>query len=95
MAVELRGVAVRDPLGQAAAIPFGRGGLSHELVPVVRIVAQDPPIAHHERHACRVQPIFKQLECPSEVALPAVGVPGQEEVKSPGTRLDEHLRHRR
>jgi hypothetical protein len=42
MAIEFRRVAVRDPLTEAAAIPLGARRLRHELVPVVRIGAQNP-----------------------------------------------------
>jgi hypothetical protein len=38
--------------------------------------------------------VVEKLECPSQVALPAVGVAGQEEVERASPRLGQHGRHR-
>ena len=61
----------------------------------MRVGGQDPPVAHDERDAGRVEAVLEELERPAEVALPAVGVPGQEQVEGAGARLGEHLGHRR
>lgn len=42
-----------------------------------------------------MQAVLQELERPPEVALPAVRVPGEEEVERPRLRLREHLGHRR
>ena len=70
------------------------GRLGHEFVPIVRVGAQDSPVAHHECHADRVQTVLKQLEGPAEIALPSVGVPSEEQIEGPGTGFGEHLVHR-
>jgi hypothetical protein len=95
VALELGGVAVADPLREAAAIAFGSRSFRHELVPVVGIRREDASVAHDEGHPGRVQPILQELEGPSQVALPAIGVPRQEQIEPPGARLDEHLGHGR
>ena len=82
--VELGGVAVGDPLRQAAAVLLRAGRLGDQLVPVVGIGRQDPPVAHDERDAGRVQAVLQELERPPQVALPAVGVAGEEQVERAG-----------
>ena len=59
------------------------------------IGGEDPPVAHDERHPGRVEVVLEQLERPAQVALPAVGVPGEEQVEGAGLGLGEHLGHRR
>ncbi|HWP63892.1 MAG TPA: hypothetical protein VNO86_10525 [Candidatus Binatia bacterium] len=93
--VELRRVAVGDPLGEAAAVLLRARRLRDELVPVVRVGGQDPPVAHDEGDASGVQAVLEELQRPPQVALPAVGVASQEEVEGAGPRLREHLGHRR
>ena len=93
--VELRGVAVADPLREPAAVPLGARGLGHELVPVVRVGRENPSVAHDEGHADRVQPVLQELEGPAKVPLPAVGVAGEEQIERAGTSPGEHLGHRR
>ncbi len=70
--VELGGVAVRDPLRQSAAVLLGASGLRDELVPVVRIRGQDPPVAHDEGDAGRMQPVLQQLQRPAQLPRRAV-----------------------
>ena len=82
-AVELGGVAVGDPLREPAAVLLRPGRLRDQLVPVVRVGREDPPVAHDERDAGRVEVVLEELEGPPEVALPAVGVPGEEQVERP------------
>ncbi|HEU4571619.1 MAG TPA: hypothetical protein VFR93_02960 [Candidatus Limnocylindrales bacterium] len=95
VAIELRGIPVGDPLRQAAAVPLGTRRLGDQLVPVTGVRREDPPVAHDEGDAGRVEAVFEQLEGPAEVPLPAVGVPGEQQVERAGPRLGEHLRHRR
>ncbi len=75
--VELRGVALGDPLRQPAAVLLGAGGLGDQLVPVVRDRSSGSSgrTSPGRRHS--VQPVLEQLERPAQVALPAVGVPGR------------------
>ncbi|HEY8871167.1 MAG TPA: hypothetical protein VIM30_17490 [Candidatus Limnocylindrales bacterium] len=61
----------------------------------MRVRTQDPPVAHHECHAYRVQAVLKQLEGPTEVPLPSIGVPREKQVEGTGPRFGEHLGHRR
>ncbi|HEX5015117.1 MAG TPA: hypothetical protein VFV72_13275 [Candidatus Limnocylindrales bacterium] len=70
--VELRGVAVGDALRQAAAVLLRAGCLRDELVPVLRVGGEDPPVAHHQCDPCRVQAVFKELEGAAQVPLPTV-----------------------
>ena len=91
VAVELRGVAVGDPLGEAEGVALGGRRLGDELVAVVGIGTQDAPVAHHEGHPRRMEVIFEELEGPTEVALPAVGVAGEDEIEAPGLGRGEHL----
>jgi hypothetical protein len=80
VALGLRGVAVGDPLGQPAAVPLGARRLGHQLVPVAGVRRKNPPVAHDEGDAGRVEAVFQKLERAPEVPLPAVGVPGEEQV---------------
>jgi hypothetical protein len=93
--VELGGVAVGDPLGQPPAVLLGAGRLRDELVPVMRVRREDPPVAHDERDPDGMEAVLEELESPPEVPLPAVGVAGEEEIERSGAGLGEHLRHRR
>lgn len=42
-----------------------------------------------------MEAVFKQLKGPSQIALPAVGVAGQQQVEGSSLRRVEHLGHRR
>ena len=81
VAVELRRIAIGHPLGEAEGVPLRRRRLGHELVPVVGVGREDAPVAHDERHPGRMKVIFEKLEGPAQVALPAVGVPGEDQVE--------------
>jgi hypothetical protein len=80
--VELGGVALGDALREPTAVLLRSGGLRDEIVPVGGVGAQDLPVAHHEGDPVRVQFVLKELKGPAQVALPAVRVPGEEEVEA-------------
>ena len=95
VAVELRRVAIGHSLGEAEGVALRRRRLGDELVPVVGIGREDAPVAHDERHPRWMEVILEELERPAQVALPAVGVPGKDQVEGARLGLGEHLVHRR
>lgn len=88
--VELGGMALSDPLRPAAAVLLGARRLGDQIVPVGGIRRRDPPVAHDERDAIGVELVFEQLERPPQIALPAVGVTGEQEVEATRSEIVEH-----
>jgi hypothetical protein len=64
----LRGVAFTDALGELAAVRLGLMGLADELVPVVRVRAEQTLAREQDHHAGRVKMIFNGDERLLEVA---------------------------
>jgi hypothetical protein len=93
--IELGGIALGDALREATAVLLGSGGFRDQLVPIGRIRAQDLPVTHHQSDTIRVQLVLKQLEGAAQVALPAVRVPGEQQVEATRPEVLYHRGHRR
>ena len=88
-------VAFGDPFREPAAVLPDSYRLGDQLVPVVRIGADDPAVAHHESDPCRMKVVFRELQGPPQVALPAVRISGEQEVERPclGPGMVAHMHH--
>jgi hypothetical protein len=93
--VELGGIALGDALRQSTAVLLGPCRLGDQLIAVGGIRAQDLPVAHDEGDAVGVKVVVEELECPAQVALPAIRVAGQEKAEPTRSEVVEHRRHRR
>jgi hypothetical protein len=78
---ELRGIAVGDPLAKSTAVSLRLMSLGDHLVPVPRVGAEQATIAHDPGDTGRVKGVLDQLEGPPKVALPAIEVTSQQDVK--------------
>ena len=86
-------VAVRDPFAEAATVDLGSVRLADHLVPVMGVAGQQAPVAHDESHARRVEGILDEFQEAAQVALPAIGVAGEEDVESAGAGGGQHGGH--
>jgi hypothetical protein len=92
--VELRRVAVGDPLAEAVAVPLRFVRLRNHLIPVSWIRAEETPIAHRPGDARGMKVVFDELERPPKVPLPAVEIARQQHVERAVARRREHHAHR-
>jgi hypothetical protein len=94
VAIALGRIAIGHALGEAEGVPLRRRRLGDEFVPVMGIKREDPSIAHDERHSGGMEVIFEEFEGAAQVALPAVRVPGQDQVEGACLGPGQHLVHR-
>jgi hypothetical protein len=86
-------IAVGDPLAQTAAVDLGAMRFANHLIPVVRVAREQASIAHDQRYAGRMKGVFNELEEAAQVALPTVGVSGEEHVELARPSGRKHLGH--
>ena len=72
--LELRRVAIRDPIPETPAVPLALVRLADHLIPIPGIRRHEAAVAHHPGDSRGMQDVLDKFQGASQVALPAVGV---------------------
>src|ERR1035437_3816569 len=90
---ELGREALLDPAAMTAQPGLGRLRQIDQLIPVPLATAEDLLVAEPDRHARRMKLVFEDVECLTEIALPAIDVGGDEKAVGASLSRRDRLAH--